>query len=278
MALGIQLTHSIAYAECSRHSLDVCRARDAVGAPVIIFFYGGAWQSGYKELYRYVAKALARRGYVAVVPDYRIYPEVCYPDFLDDGALVVRWVKDNIARFGGDPDKLFLKGHSAGAHIAAMLSIDDRWLGKVGLNPRRDVAGLIGLAGPYDLMPLPLRDKKLKVIFGGTDRPETQPIFHVSPGAPPALLMTGSRDRLVEPGNSTRLAARLVAAGNAATVLTYRHVGHFVIMAAVAPFLRFLVPVLRDVDAFIAETLRKPRQTIRHAVQETTAVFEIVGR
>jgi acetyl esterase/lipase len=276
MALGIQLTRSIAYAERSRHRLDVCRPRNAVGAPVIIFFYGGAWQSGYKELYRYVAKALARRGYVAVVPDYRIYPEVSYPDFLDDGAFVVRWVKGNIARFGGDPDKLFLKGHSAGAHIAAMLSIDGRWLGKVGLNPRHDIAGLIGLAGPYDLMPL--RDEKLKVIFGGTDRPETQPIFHVSPGAPPALLMTGGRDRLVGPGNSTRLAARLVAAGNAATVLTYRYVGHFVIMAAVAPFLRFLAPVLRDVDAFIAETLRKPRETIRHAAHETAAAFEIAGR
>ena len=92
MALGIQLTRSIAYAERSRHRLDVCRPRNAVGAPVIVFFYGGAWQSGNKGLYRYVAKALARRGYVAVVPDYRIYPEVCYPDFLDDGAFVVRWV------------------------------------------------------------------------------------------------------------------------------------------------------------------------------------------
>jgi acetyl esterase/lipase len=257
MPFRIQLTQSIGYAGRSRHRLDVCRPRGAVAAPVVIFFYGGAWQSGYKELYRYVAKALARRGYVAVVPDYRIYPEVCYPDFLDDGALVVRWVKDNIARFGGDPDKLFLKGHSAGAHIAAMLSIDARWLGKVGLDPRRDIAGLIGIAGPYDLMPL--RDEKLKVIFGGVNRPETQPIFHVAPGAPPALLMTGGRDRLVEPGNSVRLAARLVAAGNAATVLTYRRVGHFIIIAAVAPFLRFLVPVMRDMDAFVAATLRAPQ-------------------
>ena len=260
MPFRIQLTQSIAYAERSRHRLDVCRPRGAAAAPVIIFFYGGAWQGGYKELYRYVAKALARRGYVAVVPDYRIYPEACYPDFLDDGAQVVRWVKDNIARFGGDPDKLFLKGHSAGAHIAAMLSIDARWLSKVGLDPRRDIAGLIGIAGPYDLMPL--RDEKLKVIFGGVNRPETQPIFHVAPGAPPALLMTGGRDRLVEPGNSVRLAARLVAAGNAATVRTYRRIGHFIIIAAVAPFLRFLVPVMRDVDAFIAATLRTPQRNM----------------
>jgi acetyl esterase/lipase len=271
MPFRIQLTPSIAYAERSRHRLDVCRPRDAVAAPVIIFYYGGAWQSGYKELYRYVAKALARRGYIAVVPDYRIYPEVCYPDFLDDGARVVRWVKDNIARFGGDPDKLFLKGHSAGAHIAAMLSIDVRWLGKVGLDPRRDIAGLIGVAGPYDLMPL--RDEKLKVIFGGVNRPETQPIYHVAPGAPPALLMTGDRDRLVDPGNSVRFATRLIAAGNAATVLTYRRVGHFIIIAAVAPFLRFLVPVMRDVDAFIAATLRAPRRK----APEPTAALELAS-
>jgi acetyl esterase/lipase len=262
MTHRITLTSSIAYAERSRHRLDICRPQDSVAAPVIIFFYGGAWRSGNKELYRYVAKALARRGYVAVVPDYRIFPEVCYPDFLDDGALVVRWVKDNIAQFGGDPEKIFLKGHSAGAHIAAMLSIDSRWLDKVGLRPGRDIAGLIGIAGPYDYMPL--RDETLKVIFGGSDRPETQPIFHVSAGAPPALLITGGRDRLVEPGNSTRLAARLVAAGNNAKVLIYRRVGHYVIIAALAPLLRFLVPVLRDVDAFIADTLqsRSPSEVL----------------
>jgi acetyl esterase/lipase len=259
MGHRIKITRSVAYAERSRHRLDICWPADADGAPVVVFFYGGAWRSGNKELYRYVAKALARRGYVTVVPDYRIYPEGRYPDFLEDGALVVRWVKDNVARFGGDPAKIFLKGHSAGAHIAAMLSIDGRWLQKVGLNPGRDIAGLIGLAGPYDYMPL--RDETLKLIFGGADRPETQPIFHVAAGAPPSLLMTGGRDRLIEPGNSTRLAARLVAAGNSATVKTYGRVGHYVIVAAIAPVLRLLAPVLRDVDGFIAETLRSSRQT-----------------
>ena len=253
MGTRIKLTRSIAYAGSSRHTLDICRPTGAIAAPVIVFFYGGAWRSGYKELYRYVAKALARRGYVAVVPDYRIYPEVRYPEFLKDGAQAVRWVKDNAIRFGGDPQKIFLKGHSAGAHIAAMLSIDARWLEAVGLHPGRDIAGLIGIAGPYDHMPR--RDETLKAIFGGADRQETQPIFHVAPGAPPALLMTGGRDRLVEAGNSTRLAARLVASGNSATVRTYRRIGHYIIIAAVAPFIRLFVPVLRDVDAFIAKTL-----------------------
>lgn len=258
MGTGIIVSHSIAYATHSRHRLDICRPAGATAAPVVVFFYGGAWRSGNRGLYRYVAKALARRGYVAVVPDYRVYPEVRYPDFLDDAAAAVRWVKDNISGFGGDPGKIFLKGHSAGAHIAAMLALDARWLRSVGLEPGRDIAGLIGLAGPYDY--LPLRDETLKVIFGGADRPETQPIFHVAPGAPPALLITGRRDRLVEPGNSERLAARLVAAGNAATVKIYRRVGHYVVVAAMAPVLRIFAPVLRDVDEFIAATLRTPVQ------------------
>jgi acetyl esterase/lipase len=258
MRPAIETTRSIVYAAGSRHTLDICRPKGAVAAPVVVFFYGGGWRSGRKGLYRYVGRALARRGYVAVVPDYRIYPEVRYPEFIEDAALAVRWVKDNVGRYGGDPQKIFVKGHSAGAHIAAMLAIDARWLQKVGLSPGRDIAGLIGLAGPYDFTPL--RDEILKVIFGGADRPETQPIFHVSPGAPPALLLTGSHDNVVEAGNSTRFADKLRAAGNAATVRIYRRRGHFVIVAALAPLLRMLVPVLRDVDAFIATTVQSAKR------------------
>lgn len=248
----------IRYAAEARLTLDVCRPKAAVAAPVVVFFYGGGWRSGHKGLYRYVAKALARRGYVAVVPDYSIYPEVRYPDFLDDGARAVRWVRDNVHRFGGDPEKIFLMGHSAGAHIAAMLSIDAAWLDKVALVPGRDLAGLIGIAGPYDF--LPLKDETLIVIFGGADRAETQPIFHVGPSAPPALLLTGDRDDVVGAGNSTRLAERLRAAGNEATAVIYPRVGHFIIVAALAPFLRFRVPVLRDAEAFIARTLAMRRR------------------
>ncbi len=250
----IKLARSIAYAEGARQILDVCHPAGAVSAPVVVFFYGGAWRSGNKRLYRYAAKALARRGYVAVVPDYRIYPQVRYPLFLEDGALVVRWAKDNVTRFGGDPDTIFLSGHSAGAHIAAMLALDTRWLQAVGLRPARDVAGLIGLAGPYDFMPL--RDDVLKVIFGGENRPEAQPISHVRSGAPPALLLTGSKDRVVEAGNASRLAAGLRAAGNIATARVYSRVGHCLIVAALAPFVRLLVPIWHDIDGFIAETLR----------------------
>ena len=250
----IALFRNIAYGEGARHTLDVCRPKTATAAPVVVFFYGGGWRSGNKEMYRYAAKALARRGYLAVLPDYRIFPDVRYPDFLDDGARAVRWVKDNAHNFGGDPDRIFLMGHSAGAHIAAMLSVDTTWLGKVGLQPGRDIAGLIGIAGPYDF--IPLRDETLKIIFGGADRPETQPIFHVTPGAPPALLLTGDKDDVVDAGNSIRFAARLRTAGNEATAVSYRRIGHYIIVAALAPILRILAPVLRDTDEFVARVLR----------------------
>ena len=256
---GLEVTRSIAYGDGPRRTLDVYQPRDADGAPVVVFFYGGSWQSGRKESYRFVASALARRGFVTIVPDYRVYPEVRYPGFVEDGALAVRWARDNAARLGGDPGKLFVMGHSAGAYIAAMLALDGRWLHAVDLDATADIAGLIGIAGPYDF--LPLRDETLKTIFGGANRRETQPIAYVSAGDPPAFLATGARDRTVDPGNATRLAARLEQAGGSATVATYPLIGHLTIIAAFALPLRFLAPVLNDVDAFIAATVSARSRT-----------------
>lgn len=252
-AYGVEITNSIPYGDGARRTLDVYRPKSAAAAPVVVFFYGGAWQAGSKQLYRYIGTALARRGFVIVVPDYRIYPETRYPGFLEDGARAVRWVKDNAARFGGDPEKLFVMGHSAGAHIAAMLAIDARWLGQVRLAPQHDIAGLIEISGPYDF--LPLRDPTLVTIFGGADVAPTQPIFHVSSGAPPALLLTGARDKTVDAGNTLRLAARLRSAGNEAEAVVYPRIGHYAIVAAFAWPLRFFAPVLRDADAFIRKTV-----------------------
>jgi acetyl esterase/lipase len=141
-----------------------------------------------------------------------------------------------------------------------MLSVDRRWLQKVDLLPSRDIAGFVGVAGPYDF--LPLHEGVYKTIFGG-DRAETQPISHVAPGAPSALLVTGDRDNIVDPGNSKRFAERLRAAGNDATVRIYPRIGHFGIVAALAPMLSWLAPVLRDTDSFIASALQTRRVQLR---------------
>jgi acetyl esterase/lipase len=254
---GVEITRSVSYADGPRHTLDVYRPAAEGRAPVIVFFYGGSWQHGHKALYGFVGTALARRGYVVLVADYRLYPEVSYPGFLDDGARAVRWAKDNAAWFGGDGTRVFVMGHSAGAYIAAMLAIDSRWLANVSLAPGQDIAGLIGVAGPYDF--LPLHSETLKRIFNGGTDPATQPITHVTPGAPPALLLTSVSDGIVEPSNATRLAARLRDAGSEATVVTYPRTGHLTIMGAFAAPLRFLAPVLRDVDDFVARNAHTAR-------------------
>ncbi len=239
----------IPYADGPRHKLDVYQPRAAAGAAVIVFFYGGRWQSGAKGWYRIFARTLAAQGNVVVVPDYRLYPEVKFPRFLVDGGNAVRWTRENIASYGGDPRRLFVMGHSAGAYIAAMLALDAQWLSRIGLDADRDIAGLIGVSGPYDF--LPLRGAALADIFGGANRPLTQPISFTEGRKPPALLLTGGADKIVHPGNSTRLADKLRRNGNVATEVIYPRLGHITILAGFAPVLAHLFPALRDVNAFV---------------------------
>ncbi|HEX3864851.1 MAG TPA: alpha/beta hydrolase [Stellaceae bacterium] len=253
-----RLTSGIAYAPGARHTLDVyAPAPRRPAAPVVVFFYGGDWQTGNKAIYRFLGAALASRGLVAIIPDYRVYPEVRFPGFLEDAASAVRWAHDHAAEYGGDPGRMVLMGHSAGGHIAAMLTYDPRWLTAAGLDPDRDLKGLVGLAGPYDF--LPLQDPTLKIIFGPEkDRAATQPINFVEAGAPPAFLATGCDDHTVKPGNTTRLAARISEKGDAVTVKLYDGISHRMLIGAFAVPLRSFAPVLRDTVAFIDDVTHAP--------------------
>ncbi len=243
------VARDISYGPGPRHTADVY-APGRTPAPVVVFFYGGGWDTGDKADYAFVGKALASRGYVAVIPDYRLYPEVRYPAFLQDSALAVAWAKAHAAEYGGDPGRMVLMGHSAGAYNAAMLALDPRWLGEVGLDPKRDLRGMVGLAGPYDF--LPLQSEKLKIIFGPEDqRPRTQPVGYVDGADPPVWLAHDLGDTVVDPGNMTRLAAAVRGAGGSVETRSYRGLNHALIAGALAWPLRFLAPVLRDASAFI---------------------------
>lgn len=243
----------IPFGNGTRLKLDVYRPAKADGAaPVIVFFYGGSWQHGDKSIYRFVGAALARAGIVVVIPDYRLYPPVLYPDFLRDSALAVRWAKDNAARFGGDALKLFLAGHSAGAYNAISLATDRRWLAEVKLDPKTDLSGAIGIAGPYDF--LPLKDEQLKIIFGPeAERPKTQPISYVNGDEPPLLLLRPANDTVVDPGNSERLARKVKQKNGKATLKTYNRVGHLSILGTFSPLLAFLAPTRADLIDFVRE-------------------------
>lgn len=248
---GVAIAHGLAYGPASRQALDVYAPRHPrPKAPIVVFFYGGSWDSGRRQDYQFVGAALASHGYVTVIPDYRIYPQVRWPAFLQDSAKAVRWAHDHGAEFGGDPGKLVLLGHSAGAYNVAMLSLDPRWLAAVGMDPHRDVRAMVGLAGPYDF--LPLTSDELKTIFGPPQgRPDTQPINHVGPGAPAAWLATDVHDRFVDPGNTSRLAAALRAKGDAVQTRTYPRLNHQLMIGVFATPLRWLAPVFRDATRFI---------------------------
>ena len=251
---GAHVVKDVRYADHDRGTFDVYEPKRATaGAPLIVFVYGGSWQSGEKSIYRFVGKLLASRGFVTVIPDYRVYPAVKYPDFLHDNAEAVAFAKAHAADWGADPGRLFLAGHSAGAYDVAMLGLDRRWLAPVGLDPRRDIAGVIGLAGPYDF--LPLRDDNLKIIFGPEEtRPDTQPIAHVDGMAPPMLLFAGANDKTVDPGNTTRLAAAIQARAGTVTARIVPGKSHISLLTALLKSSSGRSETLDAVADFIART------------------------
>jgi acetyl esterase/lipase len=250
---GAYTLHSdIAYGPDPRDKLDVYVPRDArKPAPVIVFFYGGNWNSGSRKDYEFVGEALASRGMVAVIADYRLYPQVRYPDFLKDCAAAVAWTVREAAALGADPGRLFIMGHSAGAYNAAEIALDSRWLAGQGLSPSI-FRGLIGLAGPYDFSPIENPDTRPVFLYPHTP-PDSQPINHVSVSAPPTLLIASNSDTLVNPVRNTGgLARRLRAAGVPVEEVYFDRTTHTTLIGAMSRPLRALAPVLDTVDAFVA--------------------------
>ncbi|MBU3693227.1 MAG: alpha/beta hydrolase [Rhodocyclaceae bacterium] len=266
-----QRVDGLAYGDHPRQCLDLYRplgSAPAAGWPVLLFFYGGSWQSGHRSEYRFLGEALAACGILAAVADYRLHPEVRYDGVLTDSAAALAWLRGAVAQHGGDPARLFVAGHSAGAFNAAMLALDARWLGEHGLSPVTTLAGWVGVAGPYDFRPL--LDPALMALFNRVDAPDTtpddtQPIFYASADAPPALLVAPREDHIVYPGvNTGGLAQRLRMHAVPVTERYYRRTNHYTVIGALGEPLRPLAPVLEDVCEFVVCTPR-PSEAHEHA-------------
>ncbi len=266
----------VAYGPLARQKLDVytpTAVAPNAGWPVVVFFYGGSWNSGERADYAFVGSALAARGVLTLVADYRLYPVVRYPEFLRDSALALAWGFDQAARLGGDSKRVFVMGHSAGGYNAAMLALDPRWLAITGHMPP-ELSGWIGLAGPYDFFPTDNPDAQ-PVFFHPNYPPHAQPIEFGSVRAVPTFLGAPVNDTLVSPTRSTRaLAAELEAAGTPVTLRLYERASHTTLIGAFAPPLRWVAPVLDDVTAFIAAT---PPSAVRRAVSSVGPAVGKVG-
>jgi acetyl esterase/lipase len=224
-------------------------------APVLVFFYGGGWVKGERAEYGFAARAYASKGFLVVVPDYRKVPQVRFPAFIEDAADAVKWTRDNIARYDGDPDRIAVVGHSAGAHSAAMLALDPQWLTKAGAPGA--VKAAVGLSGPYDFYPF--TGRAVAAMSAWPKPADTQPITYARKDAPPIMVVTGTKDTIVRPHNARNLAKKLEAAGARILLTEYAGLGHEDIAMALSLPFRRKAAVLDDSSAFLMANLKAPK-------------------
>jgi acetyl esterase/lipase len=244
---GYRVMRDLAYSVDPRHKLDLYVPNGLTSpAPMVLYLYGGSWQWGSKATYRFLGQALASAGIIVAVADYRLYPQVKYPAFVEDSAEAFRFVRTRAAEFGGDPARLFLAGHSAGAYNAMLLAADRRYLSD---EERAAIRGIVGIAGPYDF--LPLKDPALIDMFGGDSVLETQPIGYVDRKLCPMLLVHGSGDMVVHPRNVRRMAKKLREFGTEVETREFEGIGHIEVIVSLAPWFRGRTTLRDDMVRFV---------------------------
>ena len=248
---AIQISN-LSYGPAEKQKLDIYQPTTFnKNTPVIIFFYGGRWQSGSRAEYAFVGQSLADRGYISIIADYRVYPSVEFPVFIEDAAKATTWVFEHIQHYGGNTKQVYLMGHSAGAHIATMLVTNKTYLPAAGIK-QHQVKGVISLSGPLNFK---ITDDDIKAVFANANTyAETQPITFIDGSEPKMLLLHGKKDKTLFPSNSHSMAKKLNSLGGNATVITYKNMSHVGLLLALAnaPFLYF-APVLDDIDSFIKQ-------------------------
>ncbi len=246
---GHQTALNLIYDESRDLRADIYQPDCVKAAPVVVYFHGGRWTTGDKQDCEFVGEALASQGFVVVIPNVRLYPDVKFPAFVQDAARAVKWARSVVGRYGADPDKLFVMGHSSGAHIASMLALNDVYLKEAG-GTRRWLRGMIGLAGPYDF--LPLTDPDLRDLFGPPEKfEESQPIRFVDGDNPPLLLMHGEDDEVVWVKNTRNLAQAVRKAGGVAETVYYPELSHARIIGVLGAPLRSFADVLQQLAQFV---------------------------
>ncbi|MEO9461904.1 MAG: alpha/beta hydrolase [Marinomonas sp.] len=268
---GVELAASAQFGGAAAQKIRVYKgAADEKAQPVIIFAHGGSWRNGNPDDYGFIARALVPEGFVVVLAGYRMHPDAVYPAMLEDTASAVAWTKANIAQYGGDPERIILTGHSAGAYNVVMTALDQQWLAREGLSGD-DIIGVAGLAGPYDFFPF---DSESTIdSFGPAKEPAaTQPINAVRGDAPPMLFVHGEKDTLVYPRNSRVLAKAITEAGGDARAEFFPEMAHNEPLMALASPYRRDAKVLNLIAEFARETASQAAQQPAEALAQQTSV------
>ncbi len=252
---NIHVKNNVSFGDLPRYKLDIYQPHITnAKTPVIIFYYGGGWDSGERQMYGFVGSALASQGYITVIPDYRLYPEVIYPDFMTDIGLAYIWTRNNIMPAGETTPKIFIMGHSAGAHMAALFTYNQKYLYSLDKKtPMPD--GFIGLSGPYGYNPL-THERSGHIFEKVSDETEVQPIHQVRKNAPPALLLHGKKDKLVLTLNAYRMRDALHAVGAQAEAIELAKAGHINLLLALSKPFRHRLLVLSMINRFISNNIR----------------------
>ena len=248
------------YGESDRQQFDLFMPKSVLpDSPIVVFFYGGSWKRGEKEKYGFVGHTLSSRGYITVIPDYRLYPEVRFPAFIEDGAEVLAWLQNNLDQA---KNGIVVIGHSAGAHTAALLTLDGSYVEKTG-QPQNIIRGMIGLAGPYGFNPLKYRSTR--PIFTGTEPiDKARPVTFACAATAPLLLLHGGSDTVVIPENSKELQQRVEKCGGAVEYIELAETGHFAIVLGLSSSFLKNNTILNSIDSFL-KTISAQRTTITKA-------------
>lgn len=248
-----RIARGLSYGEDTRHRFDLfAPSPRSEPLPVVVFFYGGGWDSGSRDLYGWAAQALAARGFLVALADYRLSPDVHFPAFIEDAAAATAEVGRIAGQYGGDPVRLAVAGHSAGAHLALMIALDRRYMQAVGAPDL--IKAAVGLAGPYDFLPFDV-PASINAFGRAADPTLTQPVTFVRGDAPPLWLGHGVEDRVVHAEDTTILCERMHAVGGRCEAKLYPGLNHTDLIATLSPLFRRKAPVLDDVAGFLHRTL-----------------------
>ncbi|WP_407570815.1 alpha/beta hydrolase [Deinococcus altitudinis] len=250
---GLNVVSNLHYGPDPRNLLDLyqpaARPDKTERAPMLLFIHGGSWTNGDKNEYKFVGESFAREGYVTAVMSYRLAPVHPYPEYVQDGAQALKFMRDHAAEYGGDPDRLYVMGHSAGAFNAVELVDNARWLQEAGV-PISAVKAVVGIAGPYsyDYRGQPTANAFPK----GSDPADVMPSFHVRKNAPANLLLVAGNDMVVDPSNGLKMQAALQAAGVPVTFTVLPGLNHYTIVGSLARSLTFLGKTRQEALDFMA--------------------------